>query len=167
MGLCKTIFRLEKSLRPSQPVEGHNNFTISWPINITLLSISDDEAKCQVLAAKGQVVAKGQVEVAAKGRYAEAKEVRGIVVVKGRGVSEEANRLHMLPFSLTKYSAIFVKVKGYIRNNNQLWGATYWSSLIFVCKCVRRPDCLDGIEPCECKRKGHWFRRLSFLDALV
>jgi hypothetical protein len=27
---------------------------------------------------------------------------------------------------------------------------------------VRMPDCLDGIEPCECKRKGHRFRRLSF-----
>jgi hypothetical protein len=32
---------------------------------------------------------------------------------------------------------------------------------------VRMPDCLDGIEPCECKRKGHRFQRLSFLDALV
>ena len=47
---------------------------------------------------------------AAKGRYANAKEVRGNVVAKDRGVSEEANRLHMLPFSLTKYSAIFAEV---------------------------------------------------------
>jgi hypothetical protein len=27
---------------------------------------------------------------------------------------------------------------------------------------VGMPDCLDGIEPCKCKRKGHRFRRLSF-----
>ncbi len=27
---------------------------------------------------------------------------------------------------------------------------------------VKMPDCLDGIEPCECKRKGHRFQRLSF-----
>ena len=27
---------------------------------------------------------------------------------------------------------------------------------------VRMPDCLDSIEPCECKRKGHQFQRLSF-----
>ena len=65
-------------------------------------------------------MAKYQVEVAAEGKYAKAKEVGGNVVAKSRGVSEEANRLRMLPFSLTKYSAIFVKVKGYIRNNNQL-----------------------------------------------
>ncbi len=73
--------------------------------------------------AKGHVVVKGQVEVAAKGRYAEAKEVRGNVMAKGRGVSEEANRLQMLPFSLTKYSAIFAEVKGYFGNNNQFGGA--------------------------------------------
>ncbi len=59
-------------------------------------------------------MAKGQVEVAAKGRYAEAKEVRGNVVAEGCGVSEEANRLRMLPFSLTKYSeAFFSEDKAY------------------------------------------------------
>jgi hypothetical protein len=34
-------------------------------------------------------------------------------------------------------------------------------------KAVGMPDCSDGIEPCECKGKGHRFRRLSFEDALV
>ncbi len=53
---------------------------------------------------------------AAKGRYAKAKEVRGNVAAKCRGVSEEANRLWMLLFSLTKYSAIFAEVKGYFGN---------------------------------------------------
>ncbi len=48
---------------------------------------------------------------AAKGRYAKAKEVRGNVVAKDRGVSEEANRLLMLPFSLTKYWETFAEVK--------------------------------------------------------
>ena len=27
---------------------------------------------------------------------------------------------------------------------------------------VRMPKCLDDVEPCECKRKGHQFRRLGF-----
>ncbi len=27
---------------------------------------------------------------------------------------------------------------------------------------VRVPACLDGVEPCTCKRKGHQFQRLSF-----
>ena len=71
------------------------------------------EAKQRRDAAKGFDEAEGQVvaefQVAAKGRYAEAKEVRGNVVAKGHGVSEEANRLCTLPFSLTKYSAILWK----------------------------------------------------------
>ena len=61
-----------------------------------------------------------QRQDAAKGRDAEAKEVRVNVVAKDRGVSEEANRLCMLSFSLTKYSTTFAEVKGYFGNNNQL-----------------------------------------------
>ncbi len=46
--------------------------------------------------------------------------------------------LTLLPFSLTKYSAIFVEVKGYFVvniNDNQLGGSTLWSNSISVCEC--------------------------------
>ncbi len=42
-----------------------------------------------------------------------------------------------------------------------------WHRIYFGVITVRMSDCFDGIGPCKCKRKGHQFQRLGFLDALV
>ncbi len=58
----------------------------------------------------------------------------GIAVI----VKYSGKLLTLLPFSLTKYSAIFAEVKGYFGisiNDNQLGGGTLWSNSISVHEC--------------------------------